>query len=96
VADRGKRLYALNREDGKEKWAFKARRSIDSSPVISGGLLYVGSDDGRLYGLAIDDGEEVWSYEIGEAITAAPAIASGHLVVGAQDGFVYAFKAAKP
>ena len=96
VADRGKRLYALNREDGKVKWFFKARRSIDSSPVISGPLAYFGSDDGRLYAVALDTGKEAWSYEVGDAITAAPAIAGGRLVVGAQDGFVYAFASAKP
>ncbi len=92
VADRGKRLYCLNRNDGSVKWSFRARRSIDSSAVASGDLAYVGSDDGRLYAVGIETGKEVWSYDTGDAITAAPAIAAGHLIVGGQDGFVYAFK----
>ncbi len=96
VADRGKRLHALDAKDGSVKWSFRARRSIDSSPVVSGSLVYVGSDDGRLYAVSLDAGEEVWSYEIGDAITAAPAVAGGRLVVGGQDGFVYAFESAQP
>lgn len=96
VADRGKRVYGLNRKDGSVKWTFRARRSLDSSPVVSGDLLYIGSDDGRLYAIDRATGEEKWSYEIGEAITAAPAIAQGYLVIGAQDNFVYGFKPVHP
>lgn len=96
VADRGKRLYALQSKTGELKWTFRARRSIDSSPVISGDVAYFGCDDGRLYGVALETGKQVWSYEIGDAITAAPAIAAGHLVVGGQDGFIYAFRPAQP
>ena len=94
VASRGKRVYCLDRNDGSVKWAFKARRSVDSSPVVSGGLVYFGSDDGRVYAVDLEKGTEVWTYEIGEAITAAPAIAGGKLIIGAQDGTVYAFEAA--
>lgn len=96
VADRGKRLYGLNRADGSIKWTFRARRSIDSSPVVSGDLAYLGSDDGRLYAVALETGKEAWSYEIGDAITAAPAVAGGKLVVGGQDGFLYAFESVQP
>ncbi len=95
VADRGKRLYALNASDGSVKWTFRARRRGDSSPVISGSLAYFGSDDGRLYAVSLEEGKEVWTYEIGDAITASPAVAAGHLVVGGQDGFIYAFQPAE-
>ena len=92
VADQAKRLYALNRRDGEVKWTFRARRRIDSSPVISGRMAYMGSDDGRIYAVRLDSGKEAWSYEVGDAITAAPAIAGGRLVIGGQDGFVYALR----
>jgi outer membrane protein assembly factor BamB len=65
---------------------------VDSSPVIAGDKVVVGSDDGRLYLLDLADGRSLWSYEIGEAVASSPAVARGWVVVGADDGQVYAFR----
>ena len=64
---------------------------MDSSPVICGDRVIVGSGDGRIYMLDINSGSEKWSYEIGAAVSSCPAIADGKIVIGADDGFVYMF-----
>jgi outer membrane protein assembly factor BamB len=64
---------------------------VDSSPVVCGDKVVVGSDDGRLYLVALNDGRQVWSYEIGQAIESSPAVADGKIVVGSNDGSVYCF-----
>jgi len=68
---------------------------VDSSPVICGDKVVVGSEDGRLYTIRLSDGEQVWSYEIGQPITSSAAVAKGMVVVGCDDGRVYAFGAKK-
>ena len=45
---RDKLLHCAQREDGKALWSFPTRGKVDSSPVICGGKVVVGSDDGRL------------------------------------------------
>ena len=37
----------------------------NSSPTVSGGVVYVGSGDGRLYALDASTGDLIWSYETG-------------------------------
>jgi outer membrane protein assembly factor BamB len=64
---------------------------VESSPVVCGDAIIVGSADGRLYCVALADGKERWAYEIGAPVTASPAVADGRIVVGAEDGSVYCF-----
>jgi len=69
------------------------RGKVDSSPVVCGDRIVVGSDDGRLYMVKLADGKEIWNYEIGQPLTSSPAVIDGIVVIGSQDGNVYAFGA---
>jgi outer membrane protein assembly factor BamB len=64
---------------------------VDSSPVVCGAKVVVGSDDGRLYVVSLAEGKELWSYEIGQAIGTSPAVAGGRIFIGSDDGAVYCF-----
>jgi PQQ-like domain len=44
-------IYALDAVSGKKIWAYATGNWVYSSPVISGGVLYVGSDDEKVYAL---------------------------------------------
>ena len=81
----------VNRADGKPVWSFPTRGKVDSAPVICGGKVIVGSDDGRLYVVSLDTGKEIWSYETGQPVESSPAVAGGRVVVGCNDGNVYCF-----
>ncbi|HEC03167.1 MAG TPA: Pyrrolo-quinoline quinone, partial [Phycisphaerales bacterium] len=85
------RVHCVGRDDGKVLWTFQTLGEVDSSPVICGGKVVVGSEDGRLYILKLSDGSKLWSYETGQPITSSPAVAGGIVVVGCDDGYVYAF-----
>ena len=74
---------------------FVAAGRIDSSPVVVGERVYVGSSDGNLYAVHLDSGLEAWRFESGGPITASPAVAEGCLVIGTQDGVLYCFAAAR-
>ena len=64
---------------------------MDSSPVVVGDKVVVGSDDGRLYVVSLKNGEKLWSYEIGKPVGSSPAVADGKIVIGSDDGSVYCF-----
>ena len=76
---------------GKKKWTFQTLGEVDSSPIICGEKVIVGSGDGRLYMLRLSDGSKLWSFEIGQAISSSPAVVGNIIVVGCDDGYVYAF-----
>ena len=67
------------------------RGKVDSSPVVCGDKIVVGSDDGRLYMVNLANGKEIWNYEIGQPVASSPAVVNGTVVIGSQDGNVYAF-----
>ena len=95
AGDRGKRMHCLNAADGTEKWAFRAKGRIDSSPVVTGEHVVFGSDDGNVYAVSTKDGAQVWNFEIAQPVQSSPCIAGGKLVIGADDGGVYCFSPGK-
>ena len=76
---------------GAAAWTFATRGRVDSSPVVTGGRVYVGSSDGHLYVLDLASGRKLWEFDAGAGITTSPAVAAGRLVIGSRDGRVYVF-----
>lgn len=90
VGCRDKFVYALDRKTGKEVWKFATKNRVDSSPVVAGKRVYVGSLDGNLYVLDVAKGTELKRYELStKGIVASPAVADGRLIIGTVDGTVY-------
>ena len=80
---------AIDAGTGKVAWTFGTRARVDSSPVVAGGRIYIGSGDGRLYVLDAQTGKKISEFEGGAGFSASPAIASGRVVIGDQDGRLY-------
>jgi outer membrane protein assembly factor BamB len=77
---------------------------VDSSPTISNGVLYVGSDGGDLWAYDAAGNTNctagsprrcgpLWRGEIDVSVTSSPAVANGLVYVGGSDGALYAFDA---
>ncbi len=94
-AGHDKHVYAVDPRKGGQKWSFATRAKVDSSPVVVGNRIYVGSGDGRLYGLDRATGEKVWEFEAGGHFVASAAVAEGRLVIGNTDTTLYCFGAKK-
>jgi hypothetical protein len=74
-------------------WKFKTDEAVLSSPVIDGGVVYVGSDDGNVYAIDAKSGKKVWAFETGDGIEAPPTVVDGTVYVGSLDTFFYAIVA---
>lgn len=93
---RDKRVRALEPLTGKVIWEKAIRGRVDSSPVVVGERVFVGSgssSDGRIYGLDRRTGKTVWTYEAGGEFTGSPAVAAHRMVIASEDGIVYCFGA---
>jgi outer membrane protein assembly factor BamB len=87
---RDKLLHALDRKTGDVKWTFPTGGRVDSSPVVAGQRVYVGSLDGKLYVVDLGTGKQVQVIELGkQGILASPAVSGDRLVIGTVDGVVY-------
>ena len=102
------RVYAFDLASGKQRWRYDTdgaalnsgnfgfdRRSIQSSPAVSNGVVFIGARDGFVYALGAADGKLRWrfNHEI-SWINSSPAIADGVVYDGSSDAhFVQALDA---
>lgn len=77
-----------------EQWATLLGDSVDSSPAVSGGVVYVGTSEGDMCAVSAGDGAEIWRYRTGGAIVSSPAVVGGLVLFGSVDRFLYAVNAA--
>lgn len=77
-----------------ERWHFAAEGPTYSSPVISGNIAYIGSQDNNIYAIDITTGSKKWSFMTGGAVDSSPAVSAGKLYAASKDGTVYCLDAA--
>lgn len=75
-------------KDNKIYWKFDTEGKVVSTPIISGDVIFFGSNDGNFYAVNKDTGEEVWRYELGFPILCEPAIQDDKVFFGGKDIFV--------
>src|SRR5271157_2658634 len=67
---------------------------IFSSPAISRGRVYIGSDQKYMfYCLNATTGLLLWSYTMGGWVMSSPAVAVGRVYMGSDDDKIYCFNA---
>jgi len=74
-------------------WTFRTGAKVLSSPVLSEGVLFVGSADHRMYALNAKTGELKWRFQAAGAIASSPAIAEGRVIFSSLDGLVHGLDA---
>jgi outer membrane protein assembly factor BamB len=90
AGSRDKRIHAIDRKSGAERWTFTTKAHVDASPVVVGDRVYAGSLDGNLYVLGLARGDLLQQLRLGKGIMASPAGANNLLVIGTVDGEVIA------
>ena len=85
-------VVALDAATGKERWRTRVGVT-ESSPLVVGRTLYVGSWDRRLYALDRSTGRVRWSFATGGKIKGAAASDGRTVSVGSYDGRAYALDA---
>lgn len=76
-------------------WAVAVdEESVDASPAVVGGRVYVGTASGKVVCLTAEAGARVWETRVGGAVVSSPAVAEGRVFVGSADRCLYALEAA--
>ncbi len=71
-----------------ERWVFKCGDSVESTPAIVEGVVYISSTDKHLYAVELATGKEKWKTKLG-IMKAAPAVKGDRVYVGDVGGTVY-------
>lgn len=91
LAGRDKFLRNLDPKTGKERWSVNMRSAMDSSPLIVGDKVLVGTKGGKCVSLNLLSGEKIWEYDVGAQIVGALSYANDVLYVSVKNGNLYAF-----
>ena len=91
IGGRDKRVYALDRLTGKEKWSFVTEGNVDASPVVVGGRVYVGclSSTAEFYVLDLATGKQVQALTLDSAVGGTAGVGPDCLLVGTDKGTLY-------
>jgi outer membrane protein assembly factor BamB len=86
VTDIAGQVYRLDGETGRREWDHALNELVvRSSPVVVGGAVLLGLNDGRLVALDAADGDLVWQSEATPGLVGALAVAPG-VVVAVKGG----------
>jgi outer membrane protein assembly factor BamB len=83
-------VYALDATSGEILWSFATADTIQASPALVDGVLYVASFDRNVYALDAETGEERWRFPIDGELTYGPSVANGVVYASTARGTVYA------
>lgn len=86
-------LYAIDEQNGTEKWHFKTGGPIHSIPVVAEGRIYFGSYDHHVYSLDAATGELNWKFDTGQLVISSPVYDNGKVIIGSRSADLYALNA---
>jgi outer membrane protein assembly factor BamB len=105
AADQAGSVFAISLTSGRQIWRFDTegtrlrsadwgfdRTTVQSSPAVVGGAVYVGARDGFLYAIDRATGAERWRNDHKVSwVNSSPAVSQGLVYAGSSDGrFVHA------
>lgn len=87
------RIVALGMARGRIRWSHPLPPGSESSPLVHGNSVYVGSQDGAVYSFQARSGHINWVFRASGAVKGGVAFSSGKIYFGDYAGRVYAVNA---
>ncbi|MFQ5559676.1 MAG: PQQ-binding-like beta-propeller repeat protein [Nitrospinota bacterium] len=75
------------------KWKFDTKGPVYASPVVSEGLVFIGSFDKNFYAIDLETGKKRWQFATKGEISGSANVENGVVYFGSKDGFLYALSA---
>jgi outer membrane protein assembly factor BamB len=83
-----------NARQAARGWIFGTPASVDGSPAVADGLVFIGDDNGNIYALDAATGALRWKIDTKSSVVSRPAVVGGTVYVGSENNYVYALNAA--
>jgi outer membrane protein assembly factor BamB len=86
-------VFCVDAKTGKVFWESKLASASESSPLITNGRVFLGSQDGTVYALDASNGHIVWRHRAAGPVKAALAFQQGRLYFGDYSGEMTSLRA---
>lgn len=84
---------SMSEQNVKPLWSFQCEDEIRSTPLIDGGILYIGTYDNNLYALDATKGQFIWKFATNGGIVTKPVVAENQVIFGSEDNKLYSLHA---
>ena len=88
---------------GRVQWIHSVGPLSKSTPTVSNGMVYIGTQENTIYALSVTSGQVIWSTQLGHytdftaavqsGIVPSPVVSDGLIYANSQDNFLYALDA---
>ena len=85
-------VVAWDADTGRELWRFNSA-PIESSPLLKGKRLFVGSWDHGVYALNAKNGKRIWRFEADNEVNTSAAYWKGRIFIASDGGTIYTLSA---
>ena len=85
-------LVAWDADSGRELWRFRSK-PIESSPLLKGKRLFLGSWDGGVYAINAETGKRIWRFGADDQVNTSAAYWKGRIYIGSDGGTLYSLSA---
>jgi outer membrane protein assembly factor BamB len=85
-------VVAWDADTGKERWRYKTQ-PVESSPLLHGNRLYVGSWDNAVHAINAKTGRRIWRFQADNQVNTSAAWWRGRIYIGSDSGTLYALSA---
>jgi outer membrane protein assembly factor BamB len=85
-------LVAWDADNGRELWRFRSK-PIESSPLLKGRRLFLGSWDGGVYAINAETGKRIWRFGADDQVNTSAAYWKGRIYIGSDGGTLYSLSA---
>jgi outer membrane protein assembly factor BamB len=93
-------LFCLDIDSGAERWRVPpsseplVRRTMGSTPAVSGGRVFHGDLDGVVRAVDARHGTTLWTQPLGSQVVTATTLLDGEVIIGTLDGRIVALSPA--
>jgi outer membrane protein assembly factor BamB len=85
-------VVAWDADTGRELWRYRTA-PVESSPLLRGRRLFVGSWDHGVHALNARTGKRIWRFEADNEVNTSAAYWRGRIFIGSDSGTLYALSA---
>src|SRR3990172_4959065 len=86
-------LYALNADNGAEKWVYPTELPLGDTPTVFNGVVYIGGMDRKMHAVDANTGQKKWAFSAEAGFQVSPLVVNNTVYAGNRDGYFYAIDA---
>jgi outer membrane protein assembly factor BamB len=85
-------VVAWDVDNGRERWRYKTQ-PVESSPLLHGNRLFIGSWDNGVHAINAKNGKRIWRFQADNQVNTSAAYWKGRIFIGSDSGTLYALSA---